>query len=553
MGAKVEIYATGSSGYGSGSTPLLGAPVVTDANGVFSVAAGSYQCASSSEQIYLVATGGNVRTSEGENTASAMMTAWGSCGDLDVSTNITINEVTTVAAAWSLAPFMSSMQNVGTSSTNQAGIADAFINAGLLANVLTGVSPSASLPSNLVVESAKLYSLANVLSACVDLIRDSACSDLFASVQSNAGTPTNTIDAALSIVKNPGFNVSVLYQLGIPTYPGLSSPPHDWTMSIAMTGGGMVNPASVGIDSTGRAWVINYPGVLSAFSVQGVPVFQSGLASNGASESYGLTIDPADNLWITDGGSSTIREFTKDGVSISGAGGFEGGGLSYPIAAASDAAGNIWVVNNGNGSVTKLANNGTVLSPSTGYTGGGAFLFPVTIALDANGTPWIASQNGAATHLSTSGSVIGTVACCSIPTGIAVDGSGDVWVADHFSNAVVHISGTNGTVLSTTVKEGGLADPNNMATDGGGNVWVTNGLTGTLTEIAGAMSSVAAGTALSPATGYGLDAGMQAPYGIAIDESGNIWVTSFDDSRLVRFIGLASPIKTPLVSAPQRP
>jgi streptogramin lyase len=554
VGATVEMYAAGSTGYGSVATPLLTVPIMTDSNGAFTVSTSAYTCPSASTQVYLLAHGGVVDSSGTSNNALALMTAWGSCGDLESSTTITINEVTTVAAVWSLAPFMVSMQQVGSSSTNEAGLANAFLNAGLLADVSTGASPSALLPANLQVESAKLYSLANVLASCVSSTGVTACNSLFAAVAgANETLPTNTIDAALRVVKNPGRNVSSLYQWGNATYAGLASAPSDWTMTVAATGGGMNNPTSVGIDSTGRAWVVNEPGIVSAFSVQGVPLFAAGLMADGTANDFGLTIDPADNVWVTNGEAGSISKFTKDGTRVSPAGGFSGGGVSYPIALASDAAGNIWVVDNGNSSVAKFSNDGTELSPSNGYTGGGAFFFPVTVAIDANNTPWIASQDGNATHLSSTGTLINTVTCCAYPNGIAIDATGDAWVADHHADAVARIAGTSGMVLSITTKTGGLNDPYSLAADGAGNIWVVNNTdAGTLTEIGGS-ASASVGTALSPSFGYGLDAAMQSPYGIAIDASGNLWVSSFIDSRLVRFLGLAAPVKTPLTSVPQLP
>ena len=549
-GASVQLYATGASGYGSASAALLATPVVTDANGVFPVDAGSYVCASASTQVYLVATGGVVGLASGASNASlAMMDAWGSCGDLGSSTNPTINEVTTAAAAWALSPFTVSMKNIGTSVGNQAGLANAFLNAHLLADVVTGVSPSASISANLALERAKIYSLANVLAACISSSGGSPCSSLFAAV--TAGTeaePANTIDAALRIVKNPARNVLAIYQSGASVYAGLGAAPTDWTMSVTMTGGGLSYPAGVGVDASGRAWVADYSGGVSAFTVAGAPVFASGLSASGLSEVFGLTVDPSGNVWVTSGGDDSVVEFSAAGTLLSGASGFSAGGISYPIAVASDSAGNIWVVNNGNGSVAKLSGNGSPANPS-GYTGSGAF--PVSVAIDAAGTPWIASQNGLATHLSASGGLIRTVTCCAIPSGIAVDPGGDAWVADHYASAIVHLSGATGAILSSTTS-GGLRNPNNLAVDGAGNVWAVNDFTGTLTEVAGSASG-SAGAALSPAMGYGAGAGLQSPYAVAVDGSGNLWVSSYDNASVVRFIGLATPVKTPLVGAPQLP
>jgi trimeric autotransporter adhesin len=57
-GATIQLYAVGTTGDGSASTPLLTQVVTSDANGEFTLT-GDYQCPSASTQVYLTATGGN--------------------------------------------------------------------------------------------------------------------------------------------------------------------------------------------------------------------------------------------------------------------------------------------------------------------------------------------------------------------------------------------------------------------------------------------------------------------------------------------------------------
>ena len=77
-GASVQLYAAGTNGYGSSATALLSAPVITDANGAFSIT-GNYTCPSSTSQLYIVATGGNPGLTPGTNNAAiALMAALGS-------------------------------------------------------------------------------------------------------------------------------------------------------------------------------------------------------------------------------------------------------------------------------------------------------------------------------------------------------------------------------------------------------------------------------------------------------------------------------------------
>lgn len=113
VNALIQLYAAGTTGPGSASTPLLTATVNTDAVGSFSLA-NLYRCPTPTTPVYITATGGNPGLpSATNNTALALMAALGPCGSLTPSTFISINEVSTVAAIWSASPFIASATQNG--------------------------------------------------------------------------------------------------------------------------------------------------------------------------------------------------------------------------------------------------------------------------------------------------------------------------------------------------------------------------------------------------------------------------------------------------------
>jgi hypothetical protein len=125
-GSTLQLYAVGTTGDGSPATPLLTQTVTSDANGNFTIT-GAYTCPSASTLVYVTATGGNPGLSSGTNNAAlALMAALGPCGSLGPSTFISMNELTTVAAVWALAPFMSSYSSIGSGSADAAALASAF-------------------------------------------------------------------------------------------------------------------------------------------------------------------------------------------------------------------------------------------------------------------------------------------------------------------------------------------------------------------------------------------------------------------------------------------
>ena len=99
---------------------------------------------------------------------------------------------------------------------------------------------------------------------------------------------------------------------------------------------------------------------------------------------------------------------------------------------------------------------------------------------------------------------------------------------------------------------GSIYHPQGIALDGAGSLWVANYRAPYLTELSAA-TSASPGAALSPAAGLGADAALLEAYAIALDASGDIWVTNQGNSTLTKFIGLATPVKTPLSGLPKVP
>ena len=151
VGASIQLYAAGTTGYGSSASPLLTSAVTTDATGSFSIT-GDYTCPSSTSQLYIVATGGNPGLTPGtNNAASALMTALGPCSlnsghyTLDPNAFISINEVTTVASVYALSAFMGGdATHVGASGTNAVGLANSFAIVNNLVNTAAGVALAAA-------------------------------------------------------------------------------------------------------------------------------------------------------------------------------------------------------------------------------------------------------------------------------------------------------------------------------------------------------------------------------------------------------------------------
>ena len=268
-GATIQLWAVGSSGYGSAASALLGSHVVTtDSGGNFNIST-FYNCPAAPSNgngntyVYITSTGGN--SGSGTNSNIVLAAALGSCSSLSSSTVININEVTTAATAYALGQYFGlATDNIGAPNTTQAqvGLANAFGTVNNLVNVATGNAVVSSTLANngLTVtatpESAKLNTVADILAACVNSAGTSDsngfCTTLFNDTVPTGGTAaTDTLEAAVYMSLNPTStnsvsswpnsctsNICALYALAsaTPPFTGVGTQPTDWTLGIQYTG-----------------------------------------------------------------------------------------------------------------------------------------------------------------------------------------------------------------------------------------------------------------------------------------------------------------------------
>jgi len=215
------------------------------------------------------------------------------------------------------------------------------------------------------------------------------------------------------------------------------------------------------------------------------------------------------------------------------------GGVNDPYALAVDAYGNVWAANNGNavGAVAELAPDGTLKSGATGFGDGTSAVFD-GIAFDLNGDVWVPSYaaNCLVKFSGVSGAVLSppggiTGGGLSNPRSVTVDGSNNVWVSNlgvanfPFPNNVgagasVYSVASSNWVSNTGYTGASLTAPYAIAADHTGNIWITNNSSNTVSELTPQISGAPLENSYTGIAGIGL------PYGLAVDATGNIWIAS---------------------------
>jgi hypothetical protein len=265
--------------------------------------------------------------------------------------------------------------------------------------------------------------------------------------------------------------------------------------------------------------------------------------TGGLTSSFGtLAIDGSGNAWVAEYANGAVK-LSSSGAVLSGSGGYAGYGLTGPERVAIDPSGNAWFTGGGTRYIVEFSNAGSFInSYDASESGVSSFVTGANgIVVDGSGNVWVPTVNGLA-EFANSGLPIGFVVSgpqWASPGGYAAgaaDSSGNVWVTPYLTSAPDFLtafstaaSGGSGEFMLLYTGGGGLNYPWAIAIDGSGNGWVTNNVGNSISKVS------SAGVALSPSSGFTAGAGLVAPYCLSVDGASNVWVGGDTSENIVEF------------------
>ncbi len=374
-------------------------------------------------------------------------------------------------------------------------------------------------------------------------------------------------------------------------------------------------PNSVALDGAGNLYIAENhshrirrvdaaTGYISTVAGNGAPRFggDGGLAT--AAQLHfpsGVALDGAGNLYIADSGNYRIRKVDAATGNIStvagdGTSGDDGDGglavdarLAQPEGIALDGAGNLYIADSDNHRIRKVDADGyisTVAGDGTsGDDGDGGSAIeaqlnrPIGVALDGSGNLYIADYlnnrirkvDAATGYISTvagdgAGSFGGdgglaTAAQLRLPHDVALDGAGNLYIADSDNHRIRKVDSATdniSTVAGGRTGDGGLATaasldfPKDMAVDGSGNLYIADTENNRIRKVDAVMGNIST-VAGDGTNGDGGDSGdgdlataaqLSRPAGVALDGSGNLYIADYDNDRIRRVDAATGYIST---------
>jgi len=357
-----------------------------------------------------------------------------------------------------------------------------------------------------------------------------------------------------------------------------SSMTGDQFQCLVTNSGGTVTstPAALTVNTLGVTTLAGWPG--SSGRANG-----TGRAARFANAG-GLRTDTSGNVYVSDSSNYAIRKVTPGGV-VTTVAGIPGkmGSADGPAASATfagvggvavDSAGNIFVADSGNYTIREISTSGTVstvagvagIRGDVDGTGTQARLYdPQNLAIDSANNIYVSDGEGNVVRKVTEGGVVttiagsgvqgysdgtGTAASFNDPTGISVDLSGNIYVADYGNNIVRKVTPAGVvTTIAGSVLHAGSSDgtgpvasfngPAGVGVDSSGNVYVADSGNDTIRKIdpTGFVTTVAGQAGVPEATdGLAANARFNTPGDVTIDSTGIVYVADALNSTIRRII-----------------
>ena len=306
-------------------------------------------------------------------------------------------------------------------------------------------------------------------------------------------------------------------------------------------------PAAVALDPRGSVWITDMNNSrLQRWTgfTPWPPVFSKAVGTAGSGNGqfnggFGVAVSPVDGtVAVADSANNRIQIFSEEGTYVRqfGSVGSGNGQFKEPYGVAFDSQGDVWVADTLNSRIQELTATGQFIQKfGTEGSADGALNKPFGITVDGSGTVWVAdTYNKRVQAFSATGTYIKKISIGVYTYGVALDSGGDIWSSASDNKLREHSSA--GTLLRTVGSAGSgngqLSSPRGIAVDGKGNVWVADAVNNRVQVFGPTGEYLTKFGSLGGGTGQ-----FSFPAAVALDPRGSVWITDMNNSRLQRWTG----------------
>jgi DNA-binding beta-propeller fold protein YncE len=535
-GATVTLYAANES------APTQLAEAKTGADGHFAMNADG-----GGAILYLVAKGGKSAAdkSGGNNPALAFVSVLGR----KPPTNVTVNEMTTVASVWTNAQFLD-----GTTLKGHAlGLKIAAGNVPNFVDLETGGwgGPIQDpLNSSQTPTMANFATLASLLSGCAVRVNADACSKLSAAATGPRGNaPADTLMAAQSIARYPWYKPDRLFLLindfypvpagktmrAAPFMPYLNYPPSAWVLPLKFAGGGYIAGGKAMFDSEGNLWVGDnftigwqahdslWQGNATKFAPNGKAIspITTGFAGGGMQGgTFGAAVDSHDNAWLASYGGQSIAVFDKNGKPLTPPEGITfNGRLGLMQGIIVTPKGDVWALGLSKNQLLQFPggdiNKGRIVCEGRDVEPCASMLGPFHLGIDQQDRIWV--TNGFAGHVTrfpvSDPSKAEKFSSGWSGSGLGIDSQGNVWVTNRLGNSL-RGAFVLGDALAT------------LKLGGNGDEVLTRAMAKQTGSDGGSVSLLRPDGSHFPGSPF-TAGGLPGPWAATVDGNDNVWISNF--------------------------
>lgn len=322
-------------------------------------------------------------------------------------------------------------------------------------------------------------------------------------------------------------------------------------------------PAGVAVDSSGNVYIadtgnarirmVNTSGVISTIAGTGCCSYGGDGGPATAASLYqpaGIAVDSSGNIYIADVVDSVIRKISNGTITTIagkvGESGFYGDGgaavnasLGQPQGVVVDSSGNVFIADTQDNVIREISASSGNISTVAGYGAQQGF----------------GGDGGSATASSV---------YLDNPTGVAVDSAGNIYIADKGNNRIREVTASDGKINTIAGNgaqscntagcgDGGPAmsaviyNPTGVAVDSSGNIYIAGTPSNKIREVSGGIISTLAGDGAPAYFGNGgnpVYAGLNHPQGVAVDTSGNVYIADTNNNAIREVTTVTAPAPT---------